>query len=77
MEKYWISLLAGNLNKDLSSDISVDISFLRKGSDIRQLELSLSNSATVVAGPATSTGPLWNWQRGMYRLPTWRDRAES
>jgi hypothetical protein len=30
-EKYWISILADNLNKDLSSDISVDISFLRKG----------------------------------------------
>jgi hypothetical protein len=53
-EKYWISILADNLNKDLSSDISVDISFLRKGGDIRQLELSLSNSATVVAGASNA-----------------------
>jgi len=53
-EKYWISILADNLNKDVAVDITVDISFLRKGADIRQLEISLSNSATVVAGASNA-----------------------
>jgi hypothetical protein len=53
-EKYWISILADNLNKDLATDLSVDISFHRKGADIRQLELSLSSSATVVAGASNA-----------------------
>jgi hypothetical protein len=53
-EKYWISHLADNLNKDLATNLSVDISFLRKGSDIRQLELRLSKSATVVVGASNA-----------------------
>jgi hypothetical protein len=53
-EKYWISILADNLNKDLATDLSVDISFHRKGAEIRQLEISLSNSATVVAGASNA-----------------------
>jgi len=53
-EKYWVTILADNLNKDVAVDITVDISFLRKGADIRQLEISLSNSATVVAGASNA-----------------------
>ncbi len=53
-EKYWVSLLIDNLNKDLATDLSLDLSFLRKGADIRYLKLSLSKFAMVVGGASNA-----------------------
>jgi hypothetical protein len=53
-EKYWVSRLIENLNKDLATDLSLDLSFLRKGAGIRYLELSLSKCATVVVGASNA-----------------------
>jgi len=53
-EKYWVSLLIDNLNKDLGTALSSDVSFLRRGADIRRLELTLSKSATIVAGASNA-----------------------